>query len=118
MFTPYWIAFALARKTIIPDMIGLSILFTHKNDDFGAISATERNCAARCCLSSLIAFVGGCLWLKNETTNERLFALESRMDYFPCVNMVKRVWFERMTRSSDQFQTLRYGGGPVIQILR
>ena len=99
-------------------MIGLSILFTHKNGDFGAISATERNCAARCCLSSLIAFVGGCLWLKNEATNERLFALESRTDYLPCVNMVKRVWFERMTRSSDQFQTLRYGGGPVIQILR
>ena len=46
MFTPYWIAFALAQKTIAPDMIGLSILFTHKNGDFGAISATEQNCAA------------------------------------------------------------------------
>ena len=38
--------------------------------------------------------------MKNETTNERLLALESRIDYLPCVNMVKRVSFERMTRSS------------------
>ena len=38
--------------------------------------------------------------MKNETTNDRLLALESRIDYLPCVNMVKRVSFERMTRSS------------------
>ena len=50
-------------------------------------------------LSVILAFVGGCLWLKNETTNERLFALESRIDYLPCVNVVKRSSFERMTRS-------------------
>ena len=42
-------SFCAGTKTIIPDMIGLSILFTHKNGDFGAISATEGNCAARCC---------------------------------------------------------------------
>ena len=41
MFTLYWIAFALARKSY---WIGL--LFTHKNGDFGAISATERSYAA------------------------------------------------------------------------
>ena len=53
-------------------------------------------------LSVILAFVCGCLWLKNETTNERLFALESRIDYLPCVNMVKRVSFEKMTRSSTK----------------
>ena len=41
MFSPYLIAFAPARK---PYRIGL--LFTHKNRDFGAISATERSCHA------------------------------------------------------------------------
>ena len=52
-------------------------------------------------LSVMLVFVCGCLWVKNETTNERLLTLESRIDYLmPCVNMVKRVSFERMTRSS------------------
>ena len=41
MFTLYWIAIPLARK---PNQIWL--LFTHKNGDFGAISVTERSCAA------------------------------------------------------------------------
>jgi len=53
-------------------------------------------------LSVILVFVCGCLWVKNETTNERLIALQSRIDYLPCVNMVKRVSFERMTRSSTK----------------
>ena len=53
-------------------------------------------------LSVMLVFVCGYLWLKNGTTNERLFALESRIDYLRCVNMVKRVSFERMTRSSTK----------------
>ena len=53
-------------------------------------------------LSVTLGFVCGYLWLKNETTNERLVALESRIDYLPCVNVVKRVSFERMTRSSTK----------------
>ena len=53
-------------------------------------------------LSVALVFVCGCLWLKNETTNERLLALESRIDYLPCVNVVKGVSFERMTRSSTK----------------
>ena len=53
-------------------------------------------------LSVMLVFVCGCLWVKNEKTNERLLALESRIDYLPCVNMVKRVSFERMTRSSTK----------------
>ena len=58
-------------------------------------------------LSVLLVFVCGCLWVKNETTNERLLALESRIDYLPCVNMVKRVSFERMTRSSAKASTIK-----------
>ena len=50
-------------------------------------------------LSVMLVFVCGCLWVKNETTNERLIALQSRIDYLPCV---KRVLFERMTRSSTK----------------
>ena len=42
MFTLYRTAFAPARKSY---WIGLR--FIHKNDDFGAISATERSCASR-----------------------------------------------------------------------
>ena len=53
-------------------------------------------------LSVMLVFVCGCLWLKNETTNERLIALQSRIDWLPCVKMVKRVSFERMTRSSTK----------------
>ena len=41
MLTLYWIPFAPARKSY---WIGLR--FTHKNGDFGAISVTERGCAA------------------------------------------------------------------------
>ena len=46
-------------------------------------------------LSVVLVFVCGCLWVKNETTNERLIALQSRIDYLPCL-------FNRMTRSSTK----------------
>ena len=46
-------------------------------------------------LSVILVFVCGCLWVKKETTNERLIALESRIDYLPCL-------FNRMTRSSTK----------------
>ena len=42
MFALYWIAFAPARKLYRT----LGVLFTHNNRDFGAISVTERGCAA------------------------------------------------------------------------
>ena len=35
-------------------------------------------------LSVMLLFVCGCLWVKNERTNERLIALESRIHCFPC----------------------------------
>ena len=53
-------------------------------------------------LSVMLVFVCGSLWLKNETTNERLIALQSRIDCLRCVNMAKRVSFERMTDSSTK----------------
>ena len=34
-------------------------------------------------LSAMLVFVCGCLWVKNETTNKRLIALQSRIDYLP-----------------------------------
>lgn len=43
MFTINRKAIALARN---PYPYRIGILFTHRNDDFGAISATERSCAA------------------------------------------------------------------------
>ena len=43
MFTINRKALALARN---PYPYRIGILFTHRNDDFGAISATERSCAA------------------------------------------------------------------------
>ena len=47
-------------------------------------------------LSVMLVFVCGCLWVKDETTNKRLIALQSRIDCLPCV---KRVSFERMIRA-------------------
>ena len=46
-------------------------------------------------LSVMLVFVCGCLWVKNETTNERLIALQSRIDNLPCL-------FNRITRSSTK----------------
>ena len=39
-------------------------------------------------LSVVLLFFCGCLWVKNETTNERLIAFESRVNLFPCVQSV------------------------------
>ncbi|XP_073254216.1 uncharacterized protein [Porites lutea] len=46
-------------------------------------------------LSVMLVLVCGCLWAKNETTNERLVALQSRIDNLPCL-------FNRITRSSTK----------------
>ena len=37
-------------------------------------------------LSVVLVLVCGCLWVKNEATNERLISLESRIYCVPCVN--------------------------------
>ena len=41
VFTVYWIAFGPTRQ-----LFRIELLFTHENGDFGAISVTERSCAA------------------------------------------------------------------------
>ena len=48
-------------------------------------------------LSVLLVFVCGCLWVKNETTSERLIALESRVNLFPCVQSVSAENTDRMS---------------------
>ena len=55
MFTVYRIAFAPTRK---PYRIGL--VFTHKNGDFGAISVTERSCAAPISKAGGASHIGRC----------------------------------------------------------
>ena len=50
-------------------------------------------------VSVMLFFVCGCLWVKNETTNERLMALESRLHCFSCVKSVSTENLEKMTLS-------------------
>ena len=50
-------------------------------------------------LSVVLVFVCGCLWVKNETTNERLIALESRVNLFPCVQSVSTENSDRISLS-------------------
>ena len=40
-------------------------------------------------LSVMLFFACGCLWVKNETTNERLTVLENRVNMFPLEIIVK-----------------------------
>ena len=53
-------------------------------------------------LSVVLVFVCGCLWVKNETTNERLIALESRVNLFPCVQSVSAENTDRMSLLSTK----------------
>ena len=50
-------------------------------------------------LSVVLVFVCGCLWVKNETTNERLIALESRVNLFPSVQSVATENADRISLS-------------------
>ena len=54
-------------------------------------------------LSVVLVFVCGCLWVKNETTNERLIALESRVNLFPFVQSVS-------TKNTDRISLLQPKG--------
>ena len=53
-------------------------------------------------LSVVLVFVCGCLWAKNETTNERLIALESRVNLFPYVQSVSTENTGRISLSSAE----------------
>ena len=56
-------------------------------------------------VSVMLVFVCGCLWVKNETTNERLMALESRLHCFSCVKSVTTENLEKMTLSPTKDST-------------
>ena len=53
-------------------------------------------------LSVVLVFVCGCLWVKNETTNERLIGLESRINVFPCVQSVPTENTDRISLSPTE----------------
>ena len=50
-------------------------------------------------VSVMLVFVCGVLWVKNETTNERLIALESRLHCFSCVKSGSTETLYKMTPS-------------------
>ena len=50
-------------------------------------------------VSVILVFVCGVLWVKNETTNERLIALESRLHCFSCVKSISTENRDKMTPS-------------------
>ena len=50
-------------------------------------------------VSVMLVFVCGVLWVKNETTNERLIALESRLHCFSCVKSISTENLDKMTPS-------------------
>ena len=55
-------------------------------------------------LSVALLFAYGCLWMKNETTNGRLTALETRINMLPLEVLVKN---GRSTENSVQRTTLK-----------
>ena len=55
-------------------------------------------------LSLVLLFARGCLWMKNEITNGRLTALESRINMFPLEILVKN---GSSTENSVQRTTLK-----------
>ena len=56
-------------------------------------------------VSVMLVFVCGVLWVKNETTNERLIALESRLHCFSCVKSVSTENLDKMTLSPTKDST-------------
>ena len=56
-------------------------------------------------VSVISVFVCGVLWVKNETTNERLIALESRLHCFSCVKSASTENLDKMIRSPTKDTT-------------
>ena len=59
-------------------------------------------------VSVILVFVCRVLWVKNETTNEGLIALESRLHCFSCVKSVSTENLDKMTRSPTKDSTKYY----------
>ena len=56
-------------------------------------------------VSVILVFVCGVLRMKNETTNERIIALESRLHCFPCVKSISTENIDKMTPSPTKEST-------------
>ena len=56
-------------------------------------------------VSVILVFVCVVLWVKNEATNERLIALESRLHCFSCVRSDSTENLDKMTRSPTKDST-------------
>ena len=56
-------------------------------------------------VSVILVFVCGFLWVKNETTNKRLIALESHLHCFSCVKSVSTENLDKMTLSPTKDST-------------
>ena len=56
-------------------------------------------------VSVMLVFVCGVLWVKNETTNERLIALESRLYCFSCVTSGSSENLDKMNLSQTKDST-------------
>ena len=59
-------------------------------------------------VSVILVFVCGVLWVKNETTNERLIALESRLHCFSCVKSLSTENLDKMTPSPTKILCINY----------
>ena len=66
-------------------------------------------------LSVVLLFACGCLWMKNETTNGRLIAMETRINMLPLEVLVKN---GRSRESSVQRTTLKPKEGSARHLLR
>ena len=90
MFTLYWIAFAPAPKSY---WIGLR--FIHKNGDFGAISVTERSCAApiskvESCISDRCSYYTGELCTGTKTIPDRASVYTHKNRDFGMISVTER----------------------------
>ena len=70
-------------------------------------------------VSVILVFVCGVLWVKNETTNERLIALESRLHCFSCVKSGSTENLDKMdlspTKDSTKYRYKNYIRIPISE---
>ena len=62
-------------------------------------------------LSLVVLFACGCLWIKNETTNEQLTALESRINMSPVEVLVKTGCSAMENSDRTTLNPIQTGGG-------
>ena len=76
-------------------------------------------------LSVVLVFVCGCLWVKNETTNERLIGLESRINFSPAfrvsrLNILTGCLFHQQKLEQEifirRFRHMYQKGSVILQV--